>query len=71
MYLGMPYATLSNALHFDYSGCTPLRIYDWPHENTPKARKRNRQGVAKFIQLLIRNNAGLIAEVENTGMSPN
>jgi MGT family glycosyltransferase len=71
MYLGMPYATLSNALHFDYSGCTPLRIYDWPHENTPKARKRNRQGVAKFIQLLIRSNAGLIAEVENTGMSPN
>lgn len=71
MYLGMPYATLSNALHFDYSGCTPLRIYDWPHENTPKARKRNRQGVAKFIQILIRSNAELIAEVENTGMSPN
>jgi zeaxanthin glucosyltransferase len=34
MRLGMPYAVLSNALHFDYSGSTPLCVYGWAHENT-------------------------------------
>jgi zeaxanthin glucosyltransferase len=50
LYLGMPYAILSNALHFDYSGYTPLCVYGWGHENTPEARQRNRQGVSKFTQ---------------------
>jgi hypothetical protein len=27
MYLGMPFANLSTALHFDYSGYTPLCVY--------------------------------------------
>jgi zeaxanthin glucosyltransferase len=71
MYLGMPYAILSNALHFDYSGYTPLCLYDWEHENTPEARQRNRQGVSKFTQMLIRSNAELIAEVESVGIKPN
>jgi MGT family glycosyltransferase len=71
MYLGMPYALLANALHFDYSGYTPLCVYGWKHENTPKARERNRDGVAKFTQLLIRSNTELIAEVENAGIKPN
>jgi zeaxanthin glucosyltransferase len=70
MYLGIPYALLANAFHFDYSGYTPLCVYGWKHENTPEARKRNRQGVAKFTQLLIRSNAELIAEVENAGINP-
>src|ERR1700736_3151185 len=71
MYLGMPYATLSNALHFDYSGYTPLCVYGWGHENTPEARQRNRQGVTKFTQMLIRNNAELIADVERAGIKAN
>jgi zeaxanthin glucosyltransferase len=71
MYLGMPYAMLSNALHFDFSGHTPLGVYGWGHENTLEARERNRQGVAKFAQMLIRSNAELIAEVENAGIKPN
>jgi zeaxanthin glucosyltransferase len=71
MYLGMPYATLSNALHFDYSGYTPLCVYGWEHENTPEARERNRQGVSKFTQKLIRSNAEMIAEVEKAGIKPN
>jgi zeaxanthin glucosyltransferase len=57
MRLGMPYAILSNALHFDCSGHTPLCVYDWAHENTPEAVKRNLQGVSKFTQMLIRSNA--------------
>jgi hypothetical protein len=32
--LGLPYVYISNALHFDYSGYTPLCLYDWPHETT-------------------------------------
>jgi len=71
MYLGMPYAILANAFHFDYSGCTPLCFYGWAHENTPEARERNRQGVSKFTQMLIRSNSEMIAEVERAGMKPN
>jgi MGT family glycosyltransferase len=71
MYLGMPFATLSNALHFDYSGYTPLCVYGWGHENTPEARQRNRQGVSKFTQMLNRGNAELIGEVEKAGIKPN
>jgi len=69
--LGMPYAIVSNALHFDYSGYTPLCVYDWAHENTPEAIKRNRQGVSKFTQMLIRSNAEMIAEVEMAGIRAN
>jgi len=68
MRLGMPYAVVSNALHFDYSGYTPLCVYDWAHENTPEARKRNRQGVSKFTQMLIHNNAEVIAQAEKAGI---
>jgi zeaxanthin glucosyltransferase len=71
MRLGMPYAVLSNALHFDYSGCTPLCVYGWAHENTPAAKERNRQGVSKFAQMLIRSNAEIIAEVARAGIKPN
>jgi MGT family glycosyltransferase len=67
----MPYAVLSNALHFDYSGCTPLCVYGWAHENTPAAKERNRQGVSNFAQMLIRSNAEIIAEVERAGIKPN
>jgi len=56
MHLGMPYAVLSDALHFDYSGYTLLCIYGWAHENTPEARERNLQGVSKFTEMLIRWN---------------
>jgi zeaxanthin glucosyltransferase len=69
--LGMPYAVLSNALHFDYSGYTPLCVYGWGHENTPEAVKRNRQGVSKFTQMLIRSNAEVIAQAEVAGIRAN
>ena len=47
MQLGMPYVHVANAVHFDYSGYTPLCLYGWPHETTPAALARNREGVAK------------------------
>jgi zeaxanthin glucosyltransferase len=41
MYLGMPYAILANALHFDYSGYTPLCVYGWgARENARRATKK-------------------------------
>jgi zeaxanthin glucosyltransferase len=52
MSLGMPYAHVANALHFDYSGYTPLCFYDWPHETTPAALARNRKGVESFLEML-------------------
>jgi MGT family glycosyltransferase len=71
MRLGMPYAVVSNALHFDYSGYTPLCVYDWAHENKPEAIKRNRQGVSKFTQMLIGSNAEVIAQAEKAGIKVN
>jgi zeaxanthin glucosyltransferase len=71
MYLGMPYAILANALHFDYSGYTPLCVYGWGHEKAPQAQQRNRQGVSEFAEMLIRSNAEMIAEVEKAGIKPN
>ncbi|HEY0792443.1 MAG TPA: nucleotide disphospho-sugar-binding domain-containing protein [Chthoniobacterales bacterium] len=71
MRLGLPYATMSNALHFDYSGHTPLCVYGWAHQNTPEARDRNRGGVARFTRMLMRSNAALIAEAENAGIHAN
>ena len=50
--LGMPYAHVANALHFDYSGHTPLCVYDWPHETTSAALTRNRKGVQVFLEAL-------------------
>jgi MGT family glycosyltransferase len=52
MSLGMPYAHVANALHFDYSGYTPLCFYDWPHETTSAALARNQKGVERFFETL-------------------
>ena len=55
MHLGMPYVHVSNSLHYDFSGHTPLFAFDWPHETTPEAFARNKEAVRSFLQLLERN----------------
>ena len=50
MHLGIPYVHVSNALHLDYSGNTPLATFDWPHETTPAASIRNQDGVRGITQ---------------------
>jgi MGT family glycosyltransferase len=50
MHLGMPYVHISNALHLDFSGNTPLCTFDWPHQTTPEALARNQAGVRGFMQ---------------------
>jgi zeaxanthin glucosyltransferase len=52
MSLGIPYAHVANALHKDYTGSTPMCFYDWPHETTPAAVARNREGVRIFREKL-------------------
>src|ERR1700742_5205358 len=52
MKLGIPYIHAAMALHFDYSGHTPLCIYGDRHQTTPEAIARNRKGVAKFAKML-------------------
>lgn len=68
MSLGLPYAHVSNALHFDYSGYTPLCVYEWSHEPTPAALARNRKGVAELTQMLKQANAGARAFAERAGL---
>jgi zeaxanthin glucosyltransferase len=68
MSLGLPYVHISNAPHFDYSGYTPLCLYDWPHETTPAAQARNREGVAKIARMLKEANAAVRAYAERAGL---
>ena len=65
--LGMPYVQVSNGLHFDYSGYTPLCLYGWPHQTTPAALARNRKGVTKWANLLQSVNGGIRAHAQSIG----
>jgi hypothetical protein len=68
MQLGMPYVHVSNGLHFDYSGYTPLCLHAWPHEITPAALARNREGVARWAEVLQSVGQGIRAHAENVGL---
>jgi zeaxanthin glucosyltransferase len=68
MQLGMPYVQVSNGLHFDYSGYTPLCVYEWPHETTPAALARNREGVEKWADLFQSVNGGVRAYAQSIGL---
>jgi MGT family glycosyltransferase len=68
MQLGIPYVHVANGLHWDYSGHTPLCLYGWPHETTPAALARNREGVAKWADLLKSGNRGIKAHAESIGL---
>jgi UDP:flavonoid glycosyltransferase YjiC (YdhE family) len=68
MRLGMPYVHVATGVHWDYSGHTPLCFYDWPHETTPAALARNREGVAKWASLLGSVNDGVKAHAESIGL---
>ncbi|HET9367996.1 MAG TPA: glycosyltransferase [Candidatus Udaeobacter sp.] len=66
--LGIPYVHVSTGVHHDYSGYTPLCVYGWPHETTPAALARNREGVAKWTNLLKSVNGGVKAHAESIGL---
>jgi zeaxanthin glucosyltransferase len=66
--LDMPYVHVANALHLDYSGYTPLCVYGWPHETTPAALARNREGVAQWANVLASASESLKAHAESIGL---
>src|SRR5262245_28525174 len=68
MQLGIPYLHVSNGVHHDYSGYTPLCLYGWPHETTPAALARNREAVAKWTDLLNSLNGDIKARAESVGL---
>jgi zeaxanthin glucosyltransferase len=49
--LGMPYAQVWNVLHSDLSGATPPCFFSWPHEITPEAHIRNREGLQTIVEM--------------------
>ena len=68
MQLDIPYIHVSNGVHHDYSGYTPLCLYGWPHETTPAALARNREGLAKWASLLESVNEGIKAHASSVGL---
>jgi MGT family glycosyltransferase len=49
-HLGIPYAHASCAVHIDFTGATPLPIFDWPPATTDEEFQRNRQAAAQFLR---------------------
>ena len=45
IHLRLPYVQIWSVLHFDFSGATPLTLYNWPHETSPEAVARNLAGL--------------------------
>src|SRR5215468_10760612 len=52
MHLRMPFVHVSNALHVDYTGRTPICFVDWPYETGANALARNIEGVRRARILL-------------------
>jgi len=52
MQLGMPFVHVSNALHVDYTGRTPICFVDWPYQTGVDALARNIEGVRRTRALL-------------------
>jgi zeaxanthin glucosyltransferase len=48
MSLGIPFVHVWNILHMDRSGTTPMCYFSWPHETTPEAVARNREGLTQI-----------------------
>jgi len=48
MSLGIPYVQISNTLHVDSSGATPVCVFSWPYGDTPDSRARNIEGLKKL-----------------------
>ena len=52
MHLRMPFVHVSNALHVDYTGRTPICFVDWPYKAGLDAEARNMEGIRRARMLL-------------------
>jgi hypothetical protein len=52
MHLRMPFVHVSNALHVDYTGRTPICFVGWPYKTGVDALARNMEGVRRARILL-------------------
>ena len=69
MHLRMPFVHVSNALHVDYTGRTPVCFTDWPFETGVDALARNMEGVRRARKLLEPVTAEAQAYAKEVGLS--
>jgi|HubBroStandDraft_6_1064221.scaffolds.fasta_scaffold04831_4 zeaxanthin glucosyltransferase len=69
MHLRMPFAQVSNALHVDYTGRTPICFVDWPYQTGVEALARNMEGVRHARKLLEPVTAVAQAYAKEVGLS--
>ena len=69
MHLRMPFVQVSNALHVDYTGRTPICFVDWPYETGVDALARNMEGVRRARRLLEPVTAVAQAYAKEVGLS--
>jgi zeaxanthin glucosyltransferase len=69
MHLRMPFVQVSNALHVDYTGRTPICFVDWPYETGVDALARNIEGVRRARKLLEPVTATAQAYAKEVGLS--
>jgi MGT family glycosyltransferase len=49
---GLPFVSVCNALHFDFSGRVPLCFFPFPYEDSPESRARNLEGLQAFGKMM-------------------
>jgi zeaxanthin glucosyltransferase len=69
MHLRMPFVHVSNALHVDYTGRTPICFVDWPYKTGFDALARNMEGVRRARKLLEPVTATAQAYAKQVGLS--
>jgi MGT family glycosyltransferase len=69
MHLRMPFVQVSNALHVDYTGRTPICFVDWSYETGVDALARNMEGVRRARKLLEPITAIAQAYAKEVGLS--
>jgi zeaxanthin glucosyltransferase len=69
MHLRMPFVHVSNALHVDYTGRTPICFVDWPYKTGVDALARNIEGVRRARILLEPVTAVAQAYAREVGLS--
>jgi len=69
MHFRMPFVHVSNALHVDYTGRTPICFVDWPYETGADALARNMEAIRRTRILLEPVTAVAQAYANQVGLS--